>query len=119
MSFWHGGPPNLKANQLILPPCKTGYPCASDYGAEHVHRRDRVYITTEELAAKMYAAMHPSRRGWVYEVLPVGELEPDPDCNEPGLSYACESAVILRAIPVTQWERGKIFSALQLPRALL
>lgn len=91
LQFWHGGPKGLRR---IEPPAKTG---AKSYGAiidPTVCRRDRVYITTSYVCAVMYAASHGD--GTVYLVDPEGELEMDLDCSEPGLSFAVQSARIIR-----------------------
>jgi rifampin ADP-ribosylating transferase len=92
MIFFHGGAPGLR---LILPPIKTGAPSLADFGAG-VCDPNKVYVTTSA-AAQIFAAFHHSGRGTVYRVEPLGKLEPDPDCLEPGLSYQCDAARILRA----------------------
>lgn len=88
--YYHGGPRGLRT---ILPPKETG---ARSYAADlsTVCRRDRVYVTTDFGAALLYAACH--ERGAVYEVRPVGELLPDPDCSLPGLSWECRGATVVR-----------------------
>lgn len=98
--YYHGGPAHLHAGDWILPPCVTGAPTTHDYGAEHVCRTDRVYLTTDRNAAAMFAAMCPSKSGSmgrIYEVIPFGDLVDDPDCNQPGLSVEAEKAQIIRA----------------------
>lgn len=88
--YYHGGPRGLRR---ILPPDKTG---ARSYAAEiapTVCCRKSVYVTTDFVAAAMYAACF--EKGVVYEVIPHGELRPDPDCSEPGLSFACDGADVL------------------------
>lgn len=93
--YFHGGPPHLRIGDSIRPSSETGAQCTADYGAEGICRRDRVYVCTDRNDAIAYAAMHPSGKGRLYEVLPVGTLEPDPDCNVLGLSWQCERAIIL------------------------
>jgi rifampin ADP-ribosylating transferase len=94
--YFHGGPAGLAE---ILPPTRTGVPSAAKFGAAHVCREDRVYITTDEKAAALFGALAPVRGDVVvYEVEPIGEIAPDPDCNEPGLSWECESARIVRVV---------------------
>lgn len=99
-TYYHGGAPGRQRGAYILPPSITGASCTADHQAntDGVARRDRVYVTTNPNAALMYAAGH--RRGVIYEVEPDGELEPDPDCNEPGLSYQCARARIRKVIKV-------------------
>ena len=92
VKFYHGGAPGLSE---ILPPIETGSSCSSDYGAGHVHDRKKVYITTDPNAALIFAALHPSRDGVVYQVEPYGEIENDPDCDQDDLSFQCDGAIIV------------------------
>jgi hypothetical protein len=93
-TYYHGGPPHLKE---ILPPCRTRALSTADYGAENVCRSDRVYLTTLLTGAAMYAAHASAEPGWIYEVIPVGDVEPDPDYNGPdGESVCCRRARIYR-----------------------
>ncbi len=94
--YYHGGPAGRSRGAYLLPPSITGAPSSSDFGAEAVHRRDRVYLTIDYRAALLFAA--GSRFGVVYEVEPIGPIEPDPDCDTPGLSFECERARIRRII---------------------
>lgn len=91
--YFHGGQRGLRIGDYILPPSETGKACTSDYIANQVHRRDRVYVATDFTGAALYAVVQPSPI--IYEVTPVGALEPDADCNLPGLSFACERAKII------------------------
>lgn len=100
LSSYHGGVPGLKIGELVLPPTETGAMSSSDFGACHVHRRDRVYVSSDPLGAAIFAALHPSGKGCVYEVRPLGDIEPDPDCDQPGLSWQCERATVLRRVRV-------------------
>jgi len=95
-TYYHGGPAGRQRGAFILPPAVTGAPTTADFGAEAVCRRDRVYVTTNQNAALLYAAGH--RRGVVYQVEPEGELEVDPDCTLPGLSFQCARARIVRVV---------------------
>lgn len=94
--YYHGGPPGLKSFDKILPSSVTGANSTADYN--DVCRRDRVYVTTSIEHATVFAAMHPSRRGCVYRVKPLGKIVADPDCNEPGLSWECEYATVISAV---------------------
>ncbi|MFI1165589.1 hypothetical protein ACH4UM_18735 [Streptomyces sp. NPDC020801] len=115
--YFHGGIPDLKPGNLVLPPDITGTSrTLAEYSeqladSDHV-RRDRVYITTGRDVAKVYAAFYPD--GALYEVEPDGETVPDPDCSVPGVSFECPAArvlrvidpvVLLRARPVNAWVR--------------
>ena len=95
MDFWHGGVRGLKIGDFILPPNLTKKPCLSDFGAASVHRRDRVYVTTQQEAALLYAA---GVGGFIYKCTPIGVVEDDPDCILIGLSYQCEKAHITGVI---------------------
>jgi hypothetical protein len=99
MAFFHGGTPGLRVGDRVLPPLSTGAPSAADYGAGHVCRRDRVYLGSTPAVAVIYAAMHPTHAGVVYEVVPDGPVEPDPDwIGEPGMSVQAPAATIIRVI---------------------
>jgi hypothetical protein len=106
--MYHGGPPFLSKNSKILPPSVTGVKCASDFGAGHVHRRDKVYVTSDLLAAKMFASLHPSGLGEVFEVEPFDDIEPDPDCDDASLSFQCSYATVIRKINFPKHERRDI-----------
>lgn len=97
IKYYHGGAPGLRQ---VLPPAATGAPTTADYGAEGICRRDKVYVVTSYHAASLYAAMHPSGRGVIYEVQPIGVLEDDPDfdnTNAIGVrSYQCDGARVLK-----------------------
>ncbi len=107
-TYFHGGFPRLRVGEFVLPSSVTGAHSTADHGAEGVCRRDRVYLTTDLQAAKVFAAMFPNGRGWVYQVEPDGELEPDPDCKDPGFSFQCERARVVACCKVKGSERAKI-----------
>ena len=112
--YWHGGPRGLRRGDYILPPSKTGTRnTLASYGtvASGLARLDRVYVTNERIAAVMYASGLPGL-GCVYEVEPVGDLTPDPDCNKPGLSWECERALIVGVYPVSKKTVRKVITAL-------
>jgi hypothetical protein len=81
---------------VILPAAQTGAERLVTDDATGVYDPNRIYITTDRTAAVMYAAMHPSNRGMVYEVDPVDPVE-DPDCSEPGLSFSALRARVITA----------------------
>mgnify|MGYP000969841036 CR=1 FL=1 len=104
-TYYHGGAPGLRE---ILPSAVTGQPSTADYGAEGVCRRDRVYVVNSLAAAQMFASLHPSGKGVVYAVEPIGDLEPDPDFDSGGYeiqSYQCPKAKVLRKIRLTHKQR--------------
>jgi len=99
MPYFHGGHPGLKPGALILPPDQTGTnhrlsAVSAELGAPaHAIRTDVVYVTTGRDVARAYAAFYPD--GALYRVQPHGQLEPDPDCAEPGLSWQCPAAEVV------------------------
>jgi hypothetical protein len=111
--WYHGGYPGLRRGGKILPPSVTGSHSIADTAEHHddlrdrvqaVHSRDRVYIASDLHVARLWASLHPAyggktRGGDVYEVVPDGPLEPDPDyLPGDGGSMACASATIVRVI---------------------
>lgn len=108
--YYHGGPSGRQRGAFILPPSITNQKSCSDFGGESVHRRDRVYFTTEYNGALMYASA--CKNGVIYECEPIGEIEEDPDCSETGLSFQCEKAKVIRIIKPNK-------KALQLARQVL
>lgn len=108
-TYYHGGVPGLRVGGYILPPCETGAQSVADVvnapadmqaEVEQVHRRDRVYLTTERGTAELWACLHPDgdavRGGDVYRVVPEGDVEPDPDWRgEPGVSVCAPRARIV------------------------
>ena len=113
--YFHGGPWGLREGDFILPPSETGAKSCSDLELKiknNPHRKDRVYVTAEMDAAFVFGAQAPWSEVGIYAVVPWDELEPDPDCNEPGMSFQCGSAKIIRAARISNKQRKKILSAL-------
>lgn len=100
MTYFHGGLPGRQRGAFLLPPNITQVRSLSEFGAAAVHRRDRVYVTTAFEAALLYAAS--VQNGVVYQVEPLGQIEADPDCDMPGLSWQCEKARVQRIIKPTR-----------------
>jgi hypothetical protein len=92
MTFFHGGNRGLRVGDFILPPCETGRLSTSDLVPNRVHRRNRIYVTPNKMAACLHACAHAQPT--IYEVVPE-ELEPDLDCSDPGLSFASPRAKIV------------------------
>jgi hypothetical protein len=87
--YFHGGNRGLQVGQYILPQSETGVP-----GMSHpLCRKDRVYITPHIDHARFYAS--GADKPIVYEVIPEGDIEVDPDANAPGISFACPKARII------------------------
>lgn len=112
LGYFHGGRGGMVRGQYLLPPSITGAPSCALFGADHVCRRDRVYVTTVMEAAFIFAAGSPCGRGDVYLVEPIGPLVPDPDCNLRGLSFEVERALILRRFKVSANQRRGALEAL-------
>jgi hypothetical protein len=117
LRYFHGGNRGLKIGGYILPPSVTGRESASDFGAQKVHRKDRVYVSTRRDDAYFFASASPDPI--VYEVAPEGDIEPDPDCKVGG-SYACPKAKIIgiQKIPGKQIKkhRKKLIARSHRPR---
>jgi len=98
LRLYHGGVAGLSPGQKLLSPLLTDACSCADYDGEHC-RNDRVYVTTDAQEAAVYAALAtPGGRGDVYEVEPIGELEPHP-AAAPGIgSYATPAATVVRVI---------------------
>lgn len=123
--LYHGGPAGLRE---ILPPTRTGVMSTLDAArkaavepggdvtlaarSEAVIRRDRVYLTSDPDEASLFAAMNPSGLpGVVYEVEPVGDVEPDPDYSGPATVVHASRARVCRVV-----YRGVRFNAWGLTR---
>lgn len=103
--YYHGGAPGLTPGRLILPPSMTSFrdKYAARVRSGSIGRADRVYVTTAVEAAAMYAALYPRWSGGnIYRVEPIGTLEDDPDCDEPGLSFACERAKVIERMRISR-----------------
>jgi hypothetical protein len=115
--FFHGGVRGLGVGEYVLPADETGALSVSGaFGAPY--RTDSVYVTTDQAAARSYAALTippeliDARRralrpaevrklgielgGAVYEVEPIGELTADVD--EAGRSWEVRMAKIIRVV---------------------
>lgn len=114
--YFHGGPRGVWVGGDILPAALLPTPAsetltgiAEEMGAAEIARRDRVYVTVSFAGAAMFAAMRPSP-GVVYEVEPIGALEPDLDCDTPGLSFTCERAVVKRVHFLTKKQVRRVWA---------
>lgn len=98
--LFHGGTRKLHRGGVLLPPDRSGASTTADFGASAACRRDRVYLTTDLEAARLFAIMAPPKgNGSVYEVEPIGELEVDPDyLSDEGAAYAAPMARVLRVV---------------------
>ncbi|WP_029084347.1 hypothetical protein [Bradyrhizobium sp. th.b2] len=87
--YFHGGDRGLHVNDYILPQSETGVK-----GMSHpLCRKDRAYVTPHIDHARFFAS--GAREPVVYEVVPEGEIEADPDANKSGISFACPKARII------------------------
>jgi hypothetical protein len=111
--YFHGGMPGLTRGCMILPPTITKARSCSEFGAAGIHRRDRVYLCTEPEGALIYAVMHPSGKGVVYQVQPLNEVEPDPDWKgTEGVSVQVERARVIRVFRVPPAVRAQALKQL-------
>ena len=90
--YWHGGRYPLDGRLEPQPTMRAGVP-GDGY----------VYITTERDLAATYAATLPG--SWVMQVVPVGDVEPDPD-SILGTSFRCRGAVVVRRYTISNAERA-------------
>lgn len=100
VTYWHGGVPGLRQGEYLQPRSLTRTHSYADLDEEYPGAADRVHITVDKQYAVFHASAYvlPGQRpegGTLYEVAPVGKLEPDPD-DVPGQSYAVPRARILR-----------------------
>jgi len=98
MTYFHGGYPGLKPGDLVLPPDRSGTDrrlsatVAELGGPAHAQRTDLVYLTTDRQVARAYAAFYPD--GALYNVIAASPVDPDPDCEMPGLSWQCPYGIV-------------------------
>ena len=107
--YFHGGYGGLSVGQFILPPHLTKAPTTASYGARGICDPTKIYVTTIFDAAVMFACAHPSGRGKVYEVEPVGTVSEDHDAKSPGFSYECSRAKVTKVYRV----KGKTIKRIQ------
>jgi hypothetical protein len=89
ITYFHGGNRKLHVGDYIKPQSETGV-----VGMSHpLCRKDRAYVTTSIVDAQFYASA--ATNPVVYVVVPEGEVEPDPDCTQPGQSFACLKAKVI------------------------
>lgn len=98
--LFHGGCPHLRPGQLVQPPVLTGAPVAP---VDH-KRVDLTYVCQDRAVAGYFARLSTVGAGaaWqsasVYEVEPLGDLEPDP--------YSDDDLDGLHAVELVLWERA-------------
>jgi hypothetical protein len=109
MTYFHGGYGQLKVGDLVLPPAETKAPSLASFGAHSVCDRSKVYVCSIQEGALLYACMHHSGRGKIYEVEPIGDLQEDPDAKFTGFSFSCDRARVIRVIRV----KGKTIKKIQ------
>ena len=117
--LWHGGVPGLSLGDLILPAAEVGpkhqseawrtaLALASAVTDDRAITNDRVvYVSLDRAAALEFACTHPSGKGCVYEVEPVGDLHPDPD-NYDGTAWTCSRAIVRGVFPVSKKTMQKV-----------
>jgi hypothetical protein len=114
--YYHGGAPGRFPGSLILPQSEVNSRFTAELLEEAdgdmsaVYRRDRAYLTSSLVTARRYAMMYPTGHGAVYEVEPIGRLEPDPD-YPPGECYMVERARVVRVVKLGRaaFQRDRAF----------
>src|SRR3954470_17927761 len=91
--YFHGGKRGLHVGDYILPPAETGESGMGGFNNANC-RKDRVYVTPSIDAARFFGSGSWGKEV-LYEVVPEGELETDPDDQQPGGSFACPKARII------------------------
>lgn len=115
MTYFHGGVPGLSPGDRLLTAKELGVQIVYNqpwfHGNDARYERDKVYLTMHLGTAIGYAARYrvPGGNpapGWVYEVEPIGPVEPDPDYGggaRPDLASYCSGAVIVQIIERDVW----------------
>ena len=88
--YFHGGNRKLHVGDYVLPPTETG---VEGMIGNPLYRPDRVYVTIDINDAQSYASAAPNPV--VYEVVPEGMIEADPDHLGSNISFACPKAKII------------------------
>ncbi|MFK0242058.1 hypothetical protein ACIQTX_14485 [Microbacterium sp. NPDC090281] len=108
--FWHGGAAGREPGDTLLSPLLTHDPTSVSTTGMPEARADRVYFTTDRELARVYASIVQTHAGAsaVYRVLPLGELERDPDYPTVGFQSAKASVleVVERDVVMSVEERG-------------
>jgi hypothetical protein len=102
--FFHGGRAGLLVGSYVLPAAAIGMKSREkaveqmlgDDFDRALYQSDKAYVSTD-LDWVICCACRSRFPIAVYEVEPLGAIEPDPDCER---SYTCERAKILRRVPV-------------------
>jgi hypothetical protein len=106
-TYWHGG--GRIDGTLVLPGAEAGTTRAAG---------DAVYVTTDRALAETYASTTGGPTAWVYEVEPLGGLEPSPSLvGGPTISYTCEAARIIRRYTISNARRRRLRGAVARARA--
>lgn len=109
--YFHGGVAGLEVGSMLLSPAVTGDPTSVSTLGIREARRDRVYFTVDVELARCFAANVHDFAGHsaVYSVLPVGDLEVDPDY--PTVGFQCVKARIISVVEhdvrLTKVERAR------------
>lgn len=99
--FWHGGAPGIPVGKRVRP--AAGLPMPSRYLLPgYCANPQRVHVTVDRKLATAFAAewrptdrLHDAGHGSLYRVIPIGDLENDPDFSyQIGVSYTCKMAVV-------------------------
>lgn len=98
--YFHGGAPGRRKGERVVSPDESGQQSArlnlDPSDRSHI-RTDRVFISEHRGDAKFFARTIPGG-GAVYEVVPEGEVEPDPDCDGHACGWWQAPAAIVRRV---------------------
>lgn len=108
--LYHGGAPDLQPGGLIepghsrdrfddCPICRIRREQGADAPIPDATKHpDMVYCTASRLYAKLHASLYG--RGDVYQVEPIGHMEPSTDEGDPEGCYRCPALKIIRRVDV-------------------
>lgn len=113
-TYFHGGVPGLAPGDHLHSATELGMQVVYNqpwFGAGARYNQSKVYVTSHLGTAIGYAARYlvPGGNrtpGWVYEVEPIGPVEPDPDYGggaRPDLASCCDGAVVVKVIERDVW----------------
>lgn len=100
-TYWHGGAPGLEVGQRIRPAAGLVHlPMEYQLGEMYGSDPTRAHVTTDQKFALSFAAKVATPEGQtyggsLYEVTPIGDLEPDPDFPPEAGAFTCKAATIV------------------------
>jgi hypothetical protein len=75
-TWWHGGAPDLKVGDVLLPAAATGNSAMrSRHDMPDLHLSSLVFIAPDPQMALYYAINYPNQSGTIYNVEPIGTVD--------------------------------------------